>query len=107
MRRSFLPFAAAVGVAASVALSGTALAAGSAPDLVCNGSYPPGTYHNVTVPDNGNCVLTDSTVLGKVAVETNAWLTLQGSGSIAGNLRAGNNANVYEDFGWTVNGTTL
>jgi hypothetical protein len=106
VRRSLRPAAAALGVLVMFALPSAALAA--PPDLQCNGSYS-GRYSSVTVPSNGNCTLTNATVLGDAVIQGGGQLTLAQSsnnkGSVNGNVFAAGGTTFNQSAGWTVGGT--
>ncbi len=104
MRRSLSPAAAVLGAVTVLALPAAASAA--AKSLVCDGAYK-GTYTDVTVPPNGNCTLTNATVLGDATVQTGGQLTLAQStaGSIGGDITVGTGASLLQSAGWTVAGT--
>lgn len=110
MSRSLLRAAVAVGVAAALAFPAGALAAGhSAPNLTCDGAQPfyTGTYNNVVVPPGDNCIISNSTIQGTVTVQQTANLTLEGTGTVGGDLLTGNQASAFEDSGWAIAGQAV
>lgn len=52
------------------------LASGGGGNTRCVGTLPPGTYQNVTVPEDARCVLEHSTVLGNVTAREGSRLTM-------------------------------
>lgn len=107
MRRSFRPGVVALGVLAAFALPAAAHAAGP-PNLQCNGTYSGGMYANVIVPPNGNCDLSNTTVMGNVTALSGSSLTLDFSSaksSVGGNVAVGSNVAFALSQGWTVGGT--
>ncbi len=63
-------------------------------DATCNSVLVGGTYNDVTVPEDGICVLDGVTVEGKVKVERNAYLEIDG-GSVAKDVKADKALTVY------------
>ena len=79
----------------ALALAGALLigvgSAQTAADLSCNGAFTGMTYNNVVVPENGNCTLDHTRVLGNVTVKKNARLlfeALTGDSTVHGNVSA-------------------
>ncbi len=68
----------ALGVMSMALLGVASPAMASAPDLDCNGVFVGGTYDDVTVPDDGACVLVGVTVEGEAKAKTNAYLEIDG-----------------------------
>src|ERR1700749_443017 len=110
MSRSLRPAAIAVGVAAALAFPAGALAAGhNAPNLTCDSSQPfyTGTFNNVVAPPGQTCNISNSTIRGTVTVQQTANLTLEGTGTVGGDLLTGSQASSFEDSGWAIAGQAL
>jgi hypothetical protein len=95
-----------------LALPGVASASGQAQDFSCATDsthlYYSGTYDNVVVPPNSACLLSDSTILGNVTVQTNSTVEFENNGVVHGHVAAGDNTDVTEDDpGWTIDGPIL
>jgi hypothetical protein len=81
----------AVAAVAAASLLLTPLQAAGQEDLTCNSTYTGGTYHNVTVPPDGSCVLINVRVLRNVIAGQGASLTILGDGgasTIKGDVKA-------------------
>ncbi len=109
-RRLLRPAGVAVAVAATFALPAAASADASPQNLVCNTTptnpYYSGTYGNVIVPPNGNCLLSNSTVYGNVIVQSNGSIEFENNGIVYGSLQVGDQGFLTQDEpegnpGWT------
>lgn len=107
MRRNLLRAATAAGAIACLAAPAAASANASGPNLVCNSTYTGGTYANVLVPPNGNCDISNATILGNVVAQNGATLDLDNSTSavVRGDILTSSNTVFYLSPGWTVDGT--
>jgi hypothetical protein len=86
-----------MGLVASIGMTATAAAA----TFTCNEDITGGSFDNVTVPRDGACTLTDSTVSGNVKVKRGAFFQATGT-DIGRRVEADDALTVFIDTGSTV-----